>query len=103
MNENPESYEDWYDNGPGSEAFKRSIRGNNVKTPLFLKVLNNKKMSKKIKNSNKAFFEQIKALERQLDANVKLSPHININKGLLEEIVKNGKRISKYVGELEND
>jgi hypothetical protein len=60
-------------------------------------------MSKKVKNSNRALSEQIKALARQLDANVKLFPYISINKGLLEEIVKNGKRVSKYVEELEND
>jgi hypothetical protein len=98
-----ESYEDWYDNGPGSEKFKRELHENNVKTPFLLKVLNNKKMSKKVKNSNRALSEQIKALARQLDANSKLFPHISINKGLLEEIVKNGKRVSKYVEELEND
>jgi hypothetical protein len=26
------SYDDWYDNGPGSESFKRSIRSNGTKT-----------------------------------------------------------------------
>ncbi len=26
-----DSYADWYDNGPGSEAFKREVRGSNLK------------------------------------------------------------------------
>jgi hypothetical protein len=107
-----DSYEDWYDNGPGSESFKREMMRSIAPVPLSIEKkiiskkplsLEKKSMSKKVKNSKRALSEQIEALGNILHANVKLSPHIMINKGLLEEIVKNSRRILRYVEGLEND
>jgi len=102
-----ESYGDWYDNGPGSEAFNRSIRQGElerIKKNPFPPVLGQpKKLSKKQKSSRHVLTEQIEALNKHLKANVKLSPNILINKGLLEEIVKHSRRLLKYLEGLEND
>ena len=106
-NDGYDSYEDWYDHGPGSESFKREIAQSNlehIKNQKFPLVVGKPKtMSKKTKNSRRALTEQIEALNRHLKANVKMIPHININKGLLEEIVKHSRRILKYVEGIEND
>lgn len=37
MSDKYKTYEDWYDNGPGSESFNRSCRSNKVKSFFALK------------------------------------------------------------------
>jgi hypothetical protein len=99
--------EDWYDNGSGSENFKRQIAAGeleflkNQPLPAFLAPLCKKKI--KTKKNGKNLNELIEALSEHLDADHKLSPYAHIPKGLLEEIVRSGRRLLRYVGELEGD
>ncbi len=94
---------DWYDEGPGSEKFKREIRQGNLefmkKSTFFPWSPGQKRI--KTKKNGKNLGEMIEAISAELDANVKLSPSILINKGLLEEAVKAGRRLLRYVEELE--
>ncbi len=97
-----ESYEDWYDNGPGSENFKRKIRQSEInflKNTPFPLPIGQKRI--KHKKNGKNLSEPLDALQDKLKANVKLSPSILISKGLLEEVVKQGRRLLRYVEELE--
>jgi hypothetical protein len=94
-----DSYEDWFDNGPGSEKFKREIRESELeflKKRMFFPL---SPLSKKIKHkkNGKNVCEMLDAIDRRLKEN-----NEEIPKGLLEETVKIGRRLLRYVGELES-
>ena len=98
-----DSYGDWYDNGPGSENFKREIRKGNLE---FIKNHTNPLLSigqkrLKTKKNGKNLVEMTEAMAWRLKDDVKLSPFVLMPKGLLEEAVKASRRLLRYVEELE--
>ena len=96
------SYEDWYDNGPGSESFKREIMQSKLefnKNRLSPMTIPPKKIKKK--KNGKALVEVLDSIEKILKADVKLTSHTMTSKGLLEEAVRQGRRLLRYVEELE--
>lgn len=102
-----DSYEDWYDHGPGSESFNRACRSNpmmrlndGVLTTV-VEPTKNKKI--KTKKNGKNVIVLLDSLNEHLKADHKLSPTAHISKGLLEEIVREGRRLHRYVEELESD
>ena len=94
---------DWYDEGPGSEKFKREIRQSNLEFMKKNTFFPFNPVGKRIKHkkNGKNLTEMIEAISAELDANTKLSPSILISKGLLDEAVKAGRRLLRYVEELE--
>jgi hypothetical protein len=106
--EDYEGYDDWYDHGPGSESFKRACRSNPMMSmdeggvlSTVVEPTKNKRI--KTKKNGKNIMELLGALNRHLKADHKLSPTAHIPKGLLEEIVREGRRLYRYVEELESD
>ena len=55
----------------------------------------------KTKKNGKNVIELLDSLNKHLKADRKLSPTARIPKGLLEEIVREGRRLHRYVEELE--
>lgn len=102
MSNEYESYGDWYDKGPGSESFKREIAKSELefnKNRLAPMTIPPKKI--KTKKNGKNLGEVLDAIDFALKANVKMNPSILISKGSLEEAVRQGRRLLRYVEELE--
>lgn len=102
-----ESYDDWYDNGPGSENFKRKIlQGNaefmkkNINFPLSIgqKRIRHKKNGKNI-------LEMANALDRIMRSSPTKYGEKEfvdgIPQNLMKEFIKSSRRLLRYVEELE--
>ena len=110
-NEEYESYGDWYDNGPGSENFKRQIRQSNLeflKKSPFPMLIGQKRL--KTKKNGKNILEMADALDRRIKATpnpddspkmIKHNPTVEVPRYLLDELVKSSRRLLRYVKELE--
>ena len=105
-----ESYEDWYDNGPGSENFKRQIRQSELEFAKNSTFFPFNPLGKRIrhKKNGKNITEMADALDRLIKANpdeytkmIKYTPMIEVPMNLLKELVKSSRRIRRYVEELE--
>lgn len=110
-NDGYESYEDWYDNGPGSESFKRKIAQSNLefhKRSPFPIMIPTKKI--RTKKNGKNILEMVNALEKVIKATpdpndspkmIKHEAKVEADRGLLLELVKSSRRLLRYVEEFE--
>ena len=106
-----DSYEDWYDNGPGSENFKREIAKSELeyikhrKIPMVIgkKRIRTKKNGKNILEMADAVDKLIKATPDPNDSPKMIKHHatVDVPRYLLMELVKSSRRLKRYVEELE--
>jgi len=106
-----ESYGDWYDNGPGSENFKRKIEQSELeyikhrKIPMVIgkKRIRTKKNGKNILEMTDAVDKLIKATPDPNDSPkmIRYEALVEVPRYLLMELVKSSRRLRRYVEELE--